>query len=121
MLTRVRLERFTAFKRLDIPLNAGINVLIGANGTGKSHLLKVGYAACEATRPGANFGEKLIRLFLPSNRAMGRLVKRQQGEFPRCSRSLARRPEAPYLLLQPLESRVFRHGDRPCSLGRGVD
>ncbi len=79
MLTRIRLERFTAFERLDVPFNPGINVFVGANGTGKSHLLKVGYAACEATRPGANFSEKLIRLFLPSNRAIGRLVKRQQG------------------------------------------
>ncbi len=79
MLTRIRLERFTAFERLDIDLNPGINVFIGANGTGKSHLLKLGYAACEASRPGTNYGEKMIRLFLPSKRAIGRLVKRQQG------------------------------------------
>lgn len=79
MLTRVRLERFTAFERLDVHLNPGINVFIGANGTGKSHLLKVGYAACEATRSGVSFSDKLVRLFLPSNRAMLRLVKRQKG------------------------------------------
>ncbi len=79
MLTRISLERFTAFKQLDVPLNRGINVFVGANGTGKSHLLKVGYAACEATRPGVSFSDKLLRLFLPSNRALGRLVKRQQG------------------------------------------
>ena len=40
MLTHVRLERFTAFEQLDIELNSGINVFIGANGTGKTHLLK---------------------------------------------------------------------------------
>ena len=79
MLTRIKLEKFTAFRHLDIDLNPGINVFVGANATGKSHLLKVAYAACEATRPGVGFSEKLNRLFLPSNRALGRLVMRQQG------------------------------------------
>ena len=46
----IRLERFTAFEHLDLELNAGINVFMGANGTGKTHLLKVAYAACECTR-----------------------------------------------------------------------
>ncbi len=79
MLTRIKLEKFTAFRHLDIDLNPGINVFVGANATGKSHLLKVAYAACEATRPGIGFSEKLNRLFLPSKRALGRLVMRQQG------------------------------------------
>ena len=37
-LTRVRLQRFTAFENLDLELSPGINVLVGANGTGKTHL-----------------------------------------------------------------------------------
>ena len=45
-LTRIYLERFTAFERLELELNAGINVFLGSNGTGKTHLLKVAYAAC---------------------------------------------------------------------------
>ena len=77
MLTRIRLERFTAFQQLDLELNAGINVFIGANGTGKTHLLKVAYAACDITQTKLNFAEKLIRDFLPSGRAIGRLVKRR--------------------------------------------
>ena len=44
-LTRVRLERFTAFEELDLELSPGINVLVGANGTGKTHLMKVCYAS----------------------------------------------------------------------------
>ena len=78
-LTRIRLERFTAFRRLDLALSPGVNVFIGANGTGKTHLLKVAYAACDVTRTEKNFAEKLISVFLPSGRAMGRLVKRQPG------------------------------------------
>ena len=78
-LTRIRLERFTAFGRLDLELTAGINVFIGANGTGKTHLLKVAYAACDAAKTGVSVADKLARIFLPSGRAIGRLVKRQQG------------------------------------------
>ena len=51
-LTRVRLERFTAFEELDLELSPGINVLVGANGTGKTHLMKVCYAACEVSKTG---------------------------------------------------------------------
>ena len=78
-LTRIRLERFTAFKHLDLDLSPGINVFIGANGTGKTHLLKVAYAACDITQTKKNFTEKLTSIYLPSGRTIGRLVKRQQG------------------------------------------
>jgi ABC-type hemin transport system ATPase subunit len=78
-LTRVKLERFTAFKELDLSLSGGVNVFIGANGTGKTHLLKVVYAACDVTKTKSDFADKLVRVFLPSGRAIGRLVKRQQG------------------------------------------
>ena len=61
-----------------------INVIVGANGTGKTHLMKVAYAACDVSKTRANFAEKLVRLFLPSGRALGRLVRRQQGSS-RCS------------------------------------
>jgi ABC-type ATPase involved in cell division len=78
-LTRIKLERFTAFADLDLKIGPGINVFIGANGTGKTHLLKVAYAACDITKSKMDFAEKLVRTFLPSGRALGRLVKRQQG------------------------------------------
>ena len=79
MLTHIYLEQFTAFEQLNLELNPGINVFIGANGTGKTHLLKVAYAACDITKTGMDFAEKLTRVFLPSGRVIGRLVKRQQG------------------------------------------
>ena len=77
-LTNIFLEQFTAFKRLDLNLDPGINVFIGANGTGKTHLLKVAYAACDITKTGLDFAEKLTRVFLPSGRVLGRLAKRQK-------------------------------------------
>ncbi len=75
-LTRIRLERFTAFQSLDVELSPGINIFIGENGTGKTHLLKVAYAACDITRTEMDFAEKLIRTFLPYQRRLGRLVHR---------------------------------------------
>lgn len=78
-LTRVRLERFTAFEDLDLKLSPGINVLVGANGTGKTHLMKACYAACEVSKTRESFTEKLVHMFLPSRRGHRRLVKRRRG------------------------------------------
>lgn len=78
-LTRVKLERFTAFRKLDLKLSPGINVFIGANATGKTHLLKVLYAACDVTRTGDSLPEKLVRVFLPDGRHLGRLVYREKA------------------------------------------
>ncbi len=40
--------------------------------------MKVAYTACDAAKTGVNVAEKLTRVFLPSGRAIGRLVKRQR-------------------------------------------
>ena len=80
-LTRVRLKRFTAFEELDVEFSPGINVFVGDNGTGKTHLMKVCYAACDASKPHVSFDNKLIEVFLPSGRVLGRLIKRQRGSI----------------------------------------
>ena len=75
-LTRVKLENFTAFESLDLELSPGINVFVGANGTGKTHILKVCYTACDASKAGTSvFLEKLTRVFLPTGRDRKRLIK----------------------------------------------
>jgi hypothetical protein len=76
-ITRICLERFTAFEELDFMPSPGVNVLAGANGTGKTHLMKVAYAACDVTKTRQPLGEKLVSAFLPSGGALGRLVKRR--------------------------------------------
>lgn len=83
-VTRVKFDRFTAFETLDFKPSGGINVLVGANGTGKTHLMKAAYAACDVSQTGNSFAEKLIDVFMPSGRAIGRLVKRR-GESSRCT------------------------------------
>ena len=80
-LTKVKLIRFTAFADLEVGFSPGINAFIGVNGVGKTHLMKVCYAACDVANPKKedSFAEKLVRVFLPSGRTPGRLVKRQKG------------------------------------------
>ena len=79
-LTRVELDQFTAFAALKLDLCRGINVLVGANGTGKTHLMKVCYAACDVSgSPVDDFVRKLVAVFLPSGRNARRLVRQRQG------------------------------------------
>lgn len=49
-LTRLELEQFTAFEHAVFDFAPGVNVLIGENGTGKSHVLKLIYCLSEAVR-----------------------------------------------------------------------
>ena len=79
VLTRAKLERFTAFEDLDISFSPGINVLVGENGTGKTHLMKACYAACDVTTSKSTFPEKLVNAMLPRRGAVGRMVKRPGG------------------------------------------
>lgn len=81
-INRVRLEDFTAFAKLDLALSPGVNVIIGANGTGKTHLLKVLYAATAITTGEdreKGFARKLLGVFNPYQARMTRLIRRQQG------------------------------------------
>ena len=78
-VTHIRLEHFTAFEDLTLLPSRGINVLVGANSTGKTHLMKVAYAACDAAQKKEGFADKLTRVFLPAGGAVGRLAKRRRG------------------------------------------
>ncbi|HBT75667.1 MAG TPA: AAA family ATPase [Planctomycetaceae bacterium] len=79
MLSKIKFERFTAFEQLEVKFSPGINIFIGENGTGKTHLMKVAYAACDITKSKASFAEKINNVFLPSGRQIGRLVNRSTG------------------------------------------
>ena len=62
-LKSIRLKNFTAFKDLTVNLSNGINVLIGKNGTGKTHLLKALYGSCAASMESSNLAINFIRCF----------------------------------------------------------
>jgi ABC-type transport system involved in cytochrome c biogenesis ATPase subunit len=44
MLERLSVENFTVFSKASFEFAAGLNVIVGENGTGKTHVLKLAYA-----------------------------------------------------------------------------
>lgn len=87
MIAGIEIENFTAFGNLDIPLSPRINVIIGSNGTGKTHLLKAIYALAIASQPSsavegsekdanAQLTNKLLRVFSPGESRIGALRAR---------------------------------------------
>ncbi len=79
-ITRIKLNNLTAFAQLEQSFSSGVNVLIGANGTGKTHLLKTLYAACAITVGediDRGFGLKFVSVFRPYEGRVGRLSRRQ--------------------------------------------
>ena len=96
MLTQLHIKNFTLFKRADLHFSDHLNIFIGENGTGKTHLLKLPHAiisnSAEEVARNANglqgsqptkgalqsgIASKLVNVFRPD--ALGRLVKRRQG------------------------------------------
>ena len=92
MLESLRLRNFTVFREADLKFAKGLNVIVGVNGTGKTHLLKLPYAVMamsaeegrRRTEPPARtllqtrIAEKISSVFRPEDR-LGRLVYRQRG------------------------------------------
>ena len=96
MLKEMTVENLTLFPSAELRFSKGLNVIVGENGCGKSHLLKAAYAVIAAnasqgrkSRTGEPvkaimqkvFGEKLINVFRPE--FLGRLVTRKRG-LSRC-------------------------------------
>lgn len=95
MLKRLRVKNFTVFPDADFQFAAGLNVVIGENGTGKSHVLKLAYSVMAAlygstrkerdSRPAAPtkghlqsvLADRLRGVFMPDE--LGRLVRRLGG------------------------------------------
>lgn len=93
MIKSISLQNFTVFQKARVEFVRGINVVIGANGTGKSHLLKLAYSCAsvrnewEGARTGSpqatkadlqkSLAEKLRGVFRPDS--LGRLARRGSG------------------------------------------
>ena len=54
-------------------------MLIGDNGTGKTHLMKLLYSACQSASSSVSFSDKLVRTTLPDKCDISRLIIRQKG------------------------------------------
>ncbi|NET55012.1 MAG: AAA family ATPase [Symploca sp. SIO2E6] len=92
MLNNLSIKNFTVFPRADLRFSKYLNVIVGENGSGKTHLLQVAYSALatsweESRKPTNNtptkslmqirLAEKLINVFRPQS--LGRLARRKQG------------------------------------------
>jgi len=59
----IKLENFTVFENIECEFTPGINIFIGENGTGKTHLLKALYAFCNASASDSGLPLELRPLF----------------------------------------------------------
>ena len=74
------IENFTVFQKQEIEFCPGINVIIGANGTGKSHLLKILYAMTQSITGEKSVPDKNKYPVKPQNLLIG-LFKPEEGEI----------------------------------------
>ncbi len=85
MIEHLDLKNFAAFNSLRIDFSPKINVIIGENSTGKTHLLKAAYGLCAGAplynkKPDTSDDEleaalttKLLRLFMPLDDKLGKM------------------------------------------------
>ena len=66
-LMKIKMLNFTVFDKLELELSKGINVFVGVNGTGKTHIMKVLYSACQAVDTKVSFPQKIVRCFYPDD------------------------------------------------------
>ena len=76
MITKLQFEQFTAFRKLELQFSPGVNILVGVNGTGKTHVLKALYTVTAALNEGKRVSDKIVDVFLPRDKNIGRLVQR---------------------------------------------
>ena len=97
LLRSLKVTNFTAFGDVRLQFAKGLNVIVGENGLGKTHLLKLPYSIAAASaeagrRPDAGkptksalqkrLAEKMRGVFRPES--LGRLTRRRQGRH-RCA------------------------------------
>ena len=100
MLQKMTIKNLTQFANAELVFSPGLNVIVGENGCGKSHLLKSAYALIAAsaeegrkqstalptkTALQKSYAEKLINVMRPES--LGRLARRKQGR-ERCELAL---------------------------------
>ena len=92
MIKSLEVSAFTVFHQAKLKFGKHLNVIVGENGAGKTHILKLAYSILatsfeEGRKPGAaaptkavlqtRLAEKLVNVFRPES--LGRLAQRRQG------------------------------------------
>ena len=75
IIKKIKLENYTVFEDQQIEFCPGINIFIGENGTGKTHILKALYSACQSVSKKTSFSHKLVSTMLPDDYK----ITRKQG------------------------------------------
>jgi predicted ATPase len=78
MLNRLHIENFTVFRKVDFDFVPGINVLVGANATGKTHVMKLLYAIQKARFENEDVQKTLLAVFSPLN--LNSLIRGSDGK-----------------------------------------
>ena len=84
MIKTLKLKNFTAFSDIEIEFSPKINIIIGENSTGKTHLLKAAYALSFGShlfkenkdQIESILTKKFIDLFMPLDDKLGKIHKR---------------------------------------------
>lgn len=102
MLKSLKLSNFTAFKKANLKFASGLNVVVGENATGKTHILKAAYSAIYVSAKGKKesgsatptkvhlqgaIADKLNAVFRPDE--LGRLANRDLTRQQRCEVSFS--------------------------------
>jgi predicted ATPase len=92
MLKSLHVENLTVFPEANFTFGKNLNIIIGENGSGKSHILKAAYCAIAVSAKGAKdsasedptkafletaLADKFINVFKPDE--LGRLARRRRG------------------------------------------
>ena len=85
-IKKVQIKNITVFDKMELEFSPGINVFVGDNGVGKTHLMKILYSACQASDPKVSFSQKMVRCFCPDDYKIARLIHRKQGMVDACVR-----------------------------------
>ena len=78
-IKKLKLENFTVFRNLELEFVDGINIFVGENGTGKTHIMKILYSACQSAREDIMFSHKLVKVFRPDGLSINRLITKNNN------------------------------------------
>lgn len=77
----ISIENFTVFEKLKIDFSKGINILIGENGTGKTHLMKMMYAPFSQGKQSRIFWEDVFTHNIEEARSSEYFRRNKSKEF----------------------------------------
>lgn len=118
-LQSLSLTNFTVFQNIELEFAPGLNVIIGENATGKSHLLKLLYALAKTGgddqyNSSAELKNRLAALFLPDAGRVGRLVR--TGEPVHCRYHLTTHSGELVGTLDDQDEVIVNGASEPCPL-----